>query len=706
MNADYIRKLNIKLVGIVTLALIISLSVIIVVSLQLAEKYIVPELKTKAFTQGQVLTTLIGQPLSYQINISELVGVSDLFKGVIEDNPEFGFLAISDVQGKILYHFGDPLVDASAYMSSKGLLNEAGQLVATGGKLKSASLGKHHVVSLPIFSTEHSIIGLLHIGIKASYVQNILNELLLDLAVILVVSLFVAFEVLYFISGGKQSGQFDMLCRTIGAAINNDFTQRGYHAGRDELGRVAALIDAAINKINERYVGLVAKARNSGVLTPEMIPDKVADTIGIKKKIRFGEPGNETQSYSNYLGTLRAPLFLSLMAEDLSRSFIPLFTKQLYVPAKGISAEFILGMPIMVFMLLVAVLQPVLAGWSERIGRKQSLLIGMLTGCFAFVMTANAFSIYDLLLWRALSGVSWAIVFVASQGLILDKATANTRTRDIAFFVGVIMVSSLCGPPIGGILADNLGFRATFYVSAGLSLVAVIVLLRFLEGDTNVSGLVQRKLRLLDIVSVLSNWRFLLLILTAGIPAKIALIGICFYLIPLYVTHLGDSSAMAGRVLMLYGLVMVIGVPIAARISDHMRKRKEFIGVGLILSGITGFFVLLGNNIFVPICIVLLLGLAQAISIAPQTAFVADICNEEITRLGEGTVYGVYRLMERIGNVLGPILAALMLNFFGFKGAFGSIGLLLIVSGIVFAAVFRQSDDFAILATDAEGVEQ
>jgi len=703
MDADYISKLNFRLVGVITLALVLALSSIVIVSLQLAEKFVVPELQAKAVTQGQALTVLIGQPLSYNIPVSELVGIDVLFKEVAHDNPEFGFLAISDEKGKILHRFGDDSAEAAKYAKNTGLLTEAAKLAESGAKPKSSRIGKHHLVSLPIFSSEHSIIALLHIGIKTAFVQNILNELMLDLAVILIVSLFLAYEVLYFITGGKLAGQFEMLSSTIGAVINNDFTRRGYLAGRDELGRVAALVDSTISKVNDRYAALLAKAQQAGVL---IAPGDTASPLDIRNRFNFGESGKGALSYINYLGILRAPLFLSFIAEDLSRSFIPLFAKQLYRPIPGVSTELILSLPIMIFMMLIALLQPPLAAWSERVGRKHSLLTGMMIGCLAFIMTANAFTVYDLLLWRALSGVSWAIIFVASQGLILDKATAETRTRDIAFFVGVIMASSLCGPPIGGILADNIGFRATFYVSAGLSLAAVIFMLRFMPGDVVTANSSRQKLGFTDIISVFSNRRFVLLVLTAGIPAKMALIGYCFYLIPLYVTHLGDSAAMTGRILMIYGVVMVLGVPVAARISDKLQKRKEFVGIGLLLTGVSGFFILLGSNIYMTICLVLGLGLAQAISIAPQTAFVTDICQEEISRLGEGTVYGVYRLMERIGNFMGPFLAALLLNFFGFKGAFGIIALLLVISGIIFIAFFSRSNSLTKLSDSVEGVKR
>ncbi len=707
MDVAYIRKLNYRLVGIISTAIILALSVIVMVSLRLADSYIVPELEAKAVTQGQALTALIQQPLSYGIGLGELVGVNELFASTTRDNPEFGFLAITDGQGAIRYHLGNASHEENVHMKKTSLLRSAANAAEKGTRLRPATFAGHHVITLPIFSQEQAIIGLLHIGIKSSYVNNILHELLLDLAVILVVSLFVAYEILYFISGGKMAGQFELLSGVMSSATDGDFSRRPPHIGRDELGRVAALVDGAIAGINRRFAQLRQKARQMGLDATEAVSGKAEELLaahGIGGRIRFGEPGDQTSTYTNYLGALRASMFLSFIAEDLSRSFIPIFTKQLYRPIPGVSAEFAMGLPIMVFMLLITLLMPVLATWSERVGRKHSLLVGALIGCLAYAMTANAFTIYDLLLWRALAGVSWGIIFVASQGLILDHATVESRTRDIAFFVSVFMVAALCGPPIGGILADNIGFRATFYVSAALSLAAATVLFRFLPGDTVVADQAPEKLKLGDIIALFSNRRFLTLVLTAAIPAKIALISICYYLIPLYVTHMGYSSAMAGRVLMIYGLMMVLGLPVTAKISDRMRKRGEFVAFGLLVSGLSGFFVLLGSSIYVSIAIVFFLGLAHAASVAPQTAIVADICGDEIERFSEGTVYGIYRLMERIGNILGPALAAFLLNLLGFRGTFGAIGLYLLVCGAVFIAVFRNHAGHAKSAAGYEGV--
>ena len=52
------------------------------------------------------------------------------------------------------------------------------------------------------------------------------------------------------------------------------------------------------------------------------------------------------------------------------------------------------------------------------------------------------------------------MVFVAAQGYVLDRTGTQNRAQGFALFIGAIMVATVCGPSIGGILADNIGFRA------------------------------------------------------------------------------------------------------------------------------------------------------------------------------------------------------------------------------------------------------
>ena len=65
----------------------------------------------------------------------------------------------------------------------------------------------------------------------------------------------------------------------------------------------------------------------------------------------------------------------------------------------------------------------------------------------------------------------------------------------------------------------------------------------------------------------------------AAMPAKIILTGVCFYLVPLYIVSIGNTRAMAGRLLMIYAVVMVLLVPLAAGLSSATDRRERLVAL-------------------------------------------------------------------------------------------------------------------------------
>jgi MFS family permease len=252
------------------------------------------------------------------------------------------------------------------------------------------------------------------------------------------------------------------------------------------------------------------------------------------------------------------------------------------------------------------------------------------------------------------------------------------------------MVATVCGPSIGGILADNIGFRMSFGVSAIMSFLSILAILRLpaIEVKTP-SQRPSRAPRMREIMALLFNRRFMTLTGLAAMPAKIILTGVCFYLVPLYIVSLGNTSAMAGRMLMVYAVMMVVIVPLSARLSDASMRRDRWVSIGLVISGVSGLLLLFSDSFLVLFGVVFLLGLGQALSIAAQSALVADHCADEIRIFGHDAVYGVYRLLERLGNALGPLIASVLVVFWGYQGSFVAISALVLVCGIVFTIATR-----------------
>ena len=396
---------------------------------------------------------------------------------------------------------------------------------------------------------------------------------------------------------------------------------------------------------------------------------------------------------ANILGAMRAPFFLFLLSEDLSRSFLPLFARSLPPGAMDLPAHLVTSLPITLFMLIVALSQPSLGTWSERIGRRRAFLGGAVLGAAAQLLSANAGSLTELLAWRSAAGLAWAVAFVAAQGFVIDHTDRSTRTRGLASFVGIIMASLICGPSIGGLLADGLGPRWTFAIAAALA--AAGGLLAWRDIPRGRPAAVAKPAGLRGYVAAVANPRFASLLLLAAIPAKIIVIAFCFYLLPLYVAQEGHSAATAGRIIMLYSVMMVLLVPVSAELVERVeratrrRPHAAFVAGGLALSGLAGISMLLPLGLAGAAALALLLGVAQAMSIAPQSAMVPEATGPDMQRVGESAIYGVYRLVERLGNAAGPVIAAYLVVASGFQAAFATIGVGVLVSGIAFYAIFR-----------------
>ncbi len=693
LEKNYLWRIYWQLAGVIMVCVVIALAVVSYFSHRVFDRELVPETEKKAATEGSSVRALMLKATSYGIPFDGLYGVDRTFEEIFSENAEFSYAGVTNTEGSLLYAYGKEPQGALVHFHSPALL--AAMRDATV-PWQVAHVGTQYVVSLPIIS-EGRPLGVLHLGIDSVFVDRVLLEVMLDVLVVLVVSLFFTLELLNFMAGARLASGLGEFGQQVERMRAGDFTATARVRANDEIGRLLRRIDAAVDHLNVRYEFLAGelqdKLRTGNAARREALKPAVAALEAVAKRFRFGTAPKSAVSDEMNLNRIRAPLFAFIIAEELTRSYLPSYVNQLLVAVPGISPQVVIGLPIMLFMLIVALGQPYLGSWSERVGRRKAMLLGAGIATVGFLATALAYNLYDLLLWRSLSALGYAMVFVAAQGYVLDRTGQQNRAQGFALFIGAIMVATVCGPSIGGILADNLGFRLSFGVSAIMSFLSILAILRLPAMEVRPAGTKpSRGPRLREVMALLVNRRFMTLTGLAAMPAKVILTGVCFYLVPLYIVSLGNTSSMAGRMLMVYAVMMVLIVPLSARLSDKSLRRDRYVSVGLIISGLSGLLLLLSDSILVLFGVVFLLGLGQALSIAAQSALVAEHCQEEIRIYGNDAVYGVYRLLERLGNALGPLLASLMVVFWGYQGAFVALSGLVLVCGIAFTAATRGAE--------------
>ena len=295
------------------------------------------------------------------------------------------------------------------------------------------------------------------------------------------------------------------------------------------------------------------------------------------------------------------------------------------------------------------------------------------------ILTAFAESMLQLLLWRSLTAIGYGLVYVTTQAYITVHFPPTERTRGQALFLSTFFAGSLCGAAIGGILVDRLGFEKTFLLSGGLSAVASFYVLRFMS-KTAVQSKTSKGLGFSDFGLLIKQRQFAVITFLSAVPAKVALAGFLYYSIPLYLKELGHDQSSTGRIMMAYGLVIIMLSPLVAQFADRAQHRWRFVMLGGYAAALAVAMPLFFEGATGAALAVVGLGIGHAIGVSSQMTLINDRCGEVVKEVGQAAAVGIFRMIERIGMLLGPILLGAMIALSSFVNAF------VIMAGLIFLA--------------------
>jgi predicted MFS family arabinose efflux permease len=620
------------------------------------EARLLPEIEDKARTVGTELDRRIAQALDFS-GLAQVRGVPQFFDKALEKNPELAYLA--------LLRPDDTLVTERMAAGSVGYSNRANDSSVVD-------------MTLPI-TVDDAILGTLHLGISSHYSRHILLELVYDVLTILVVSLLMTFGLLSFVIQTSVSERITSMLGMLNRIGQGDFRACRKNAASDRIGRMLDRVDDHLESVRRLYRDTMANLEAMGPIAGE--ERRVLLRIG--QRNHLSDPPIDDTSAMTRLVTMRVMVFVFFVAEEMTRPFLPLYITE--VAGNSAGASTIVSLPLSLFMLVAALAQPLGGMWVDRLGRRRLFLISAFTSVAGLALTAAATAYWELLFSRSLCAAGYGIVFVTCQGYAVDNTTPKTRARGIAMFVGGIMAAALCGPSIGGMVADHFGFRPALLIAAGISLGAAAIGQSVMQ-DTETRPVAAQRFALRHLGTIVTNRRLLALTLLVAIPAKIVLSAVLFYLTPIYLTALGEPQSVVGRVLMVYGGATVLFGPLIARFADtYWRQRHWFVGIGAMISG-CGFLPILWmpGNFWVLVIGIATLGIGQALCMSPQLALVPEIAARECQEVGATIVLGMFRLVERAGGSLGPLAAGVLADWVGNGGAIAWIGQIVLGAGLTF----------------------
>ena len=116
----------------------------------------------------------------------------------------------------------------------------------------------------------------------------------------------------------------------------------------------------------------------------------------------------------------------------------------------------------------------------DRLPRRQLMVASLAVGALSTLLYALVSGPLGMLIARALWGLAWSGIWIGSSTIALDISGPDDRGRvngqlQMWFYLGVAVTSFA-----GGLFTDLFGYRGGLWVSTGLSLLGVLVWLRFL----------------------------------------------------------------------------------------------------------------------------------------------------------------------------------------------------------------------------------
>ena len=350
----------------------------------------------------------------------------------------------------------------------------------------------------------------------------------------------------------------------------------------------------------------------------------------------------------------------------------------LYAESFGVDLAAV-GVALAAFALARLVLNIPLGIVADRWGRRPLLIGGPAVVAVGMLGSALAPGIGELVAWRFVAGAGSAMYMTAALVYLTDIATPANRARYIAMNQAALRLGVSVGPIVGGLISEQFGFRAPFYLVAVVTtLAAVYAWARLHETRPATSrtapagGQSWRPLfRSKPFVAV--AFVSLAVFFTRG--------TIQFTLIPLQgANDYGLSPGQIGFILSgIAGIGLVILGP-AAWAADRFGRRAVILPS---LFGTGAALVLFATADSVESFLVASAVLALALSISgpAAAAFTADIAPEEL----RGRAFGIYRSAGDVGLLIGPPLLGTVADAGGFPPAYLITGAVVTTIAIGFA---------------------
>lgn len=318
-----------------------------------------------------------------------------------------------------------------------------------------------------------------------------------------------------------------------------------------------------------------------------------------------------------------------------------------------------MGLMISVFALFQLLLSPIAGYFSDKIGRKQMIVSGMLI----FAISEFMFGVAQQLIWfytsRALGGIAAAFLMPAVTAYVADLTTSKERAKAMGLVSASISGGFIIGPGIGGLIA-HFGIRAPFFAASGVAFLGFVMSLLILkeperhldEPDTPITVHSEER----SVIDILKHPEFsvffiIILISSFGLQAFESIYSIMTR------ENFGFQISQIAIIITISGtLALICQIFLFNQIVQRIGE-LALIQLTFFLSAIFIALIAKTNNHWVVVGSTFIIFLSFDLFRPAVTTYLSKNAGNR-----QGTVNGLNSTFTSVGNILGPLAAGYLFD--------------------------------------------
>jgi multidrug resistance protein len=370
-----------------------------------------------------------------------------------------------------------------------------------------------------------------------------------------------------------------------------------------------------------------------------------------------------------------------------------------FAQSMGASATH-LGLLFACFSLMQFISSPLWGGYSDRIGRRPVLLLGLVGMALSFVLFGLAQSLWMLFAARILGGLLSSSVVPAAMAYVADSTRKEQRGRSMGLMGAAMGVGLVFGPALGGFLGA-LSPATPFFVAAGLTLLVAAFASFFLP-----ESLQKRSIPAvpspLDRTSSASAFGDLFravrgsvgFLLILGFISNFAIASLFGTFALFAEAQFGFGEKEMGAVFVTLGLISALGQGFFVGRMIQRWTEERVIHIGLVVSGVGFLSLLLAYDLVSLMVCTAVLSLGTAL-LGPA---LSSLVSQRTPADQQGTIMGVLNSYGSLGRILGPLLGGVVFDVLGHSAPFVISGFLFLLTWLGCSMLWNRSPSASVEA--------